>query len=44
MALSIAATRVDGVTTVHGADAVDVTYPGFGDALRQLDGDLSVTN
>mgnify|MGYP001162034499 FL=1 len=41
MALSIAGTRVDGVTTVHGADAVDVTYPGFGDAVRQLGGVLA---
>ncbi len=40
MALSIAATQVAGVTKVHGADAVDVTYPGFGDALRQLGGSL----
>ena len=38
MALSIAATQVEGTTTVHGADAVDVTYPGFGEALRKLGG------
>ncbi len=40
MALSIAATQVDGTTTIHGADAVDVTYPGFGDSLRELGGRL----
>ena len=40
MALSIAATQVAGRTTVHGADAVDVTYPGFEEAVRQLGGAL----
>jgi 3-phosphoshikimate 1-carboxyvinyltransferase len=43
MALSIAATQVEGFTTVRGADAVDVTYPGFGEALRQLGGCLNST-
>lgn len=44
MALSVAATQVEAVTTVHGADAVDVTYPGFADALRHLGGSLSIRN
>jgi 3-phosphoshikimate 1-carboxyvinyltransferase len=38
MALSIAATQVAGATTIHGADAVDVTYPGFAHDLRGLGG------
>jgi 3-phosphoshikimate 1-carboxyvinyltransferase len=38
MALGIAGTQTEGTTTIHGADAVDVTYPGFAEALRVLGG------
>ena len=43
MALGIAATQVAGYSRVRGADAVDVTYPEFGVAVRQLGGKLSET-
>ena len=36
MAFAIAATRATGPTTITGASAVDVSYPGFFDTLDRL--------
>jgi 3-phosphoshikimate 1-carboxyvinyltransferase len=36
MAFSIAALRAEGDTTIHGADAAVISYPGFFDALEQV--------
>jgi 3-phosphoshikimate 1-carboxyvinyltransferase len=36
MAFAIAALGAAGPTTIHGAEAVDVSYPGFFDALESL--------
>jgi 3-phosphoshikimate 1-carboxyvinyltransferase len=36
MSLAIAATQARGATTIHGCEAVAVTYPGFVDALTAL--------
>ena len=38
MALAIAGTHMDGVTTIHGSEAMAVTYPGFVDAITALGG------
>jgi len=38
MALAVAGTAIEGRTTVHGYEAVTVTYPGFVDALTELGG------
>ncbi len=38
MALAIAATHIDGETTIEGAEAMDITYPGFVEALAGLGG------
>lgn len=40
MALSIAATQIEGDTIVRGAGAVDVTYPNFVEALRGIQGNV----
>ncbi|MCH8203577.1 MAG: 3-phosphoshikimate 1-carboxyvinyltransferase [Candidatus Hydrogenedentes bacterium] len=40
MALAIAATHIDGETIVEGAEAMDVTYPGFTEALAGLGGEV----
>ncbi len=40
MALSVAGTGVGGRMRVCGADAVEVTYPGFAEDLRNLGGNL----
>lgn len=39
MALAIAATRATGETLIHGAEAMNVTYPTFLDDLHALGGD-----
>lgn len=36
MALAIAGTRLSGTTTIHGFEAVNVTFPGFLDSLDAL--------
>jgi 5-enolpyruvylshikimate-3-phosphate synthase len=36
MALAIAGCSIPGTTTVHGAEAADVTYPGFVDDMLSL--------
>ena len=36
MAFAVAATRASGPTTIAGASAVDVSYPGFFDELQRL--------
>jgi 3-phosphoshikimate 1-carboxyvinyltransferase len=36
MAFAIAATRASGETTITGASAVDVSYPGFFETLERL--------
>lgn len=38
MALAIAATQVNGVSTIHAAEAASVTFPGFVDALKRVGG------
>lgn len=38
MSLAIAGSQLDGVTVVHGAEAMSVTYPGFVDAVSALGG------
>ncbi|MBN2311473.1 MAG: 3-phosphoshikimate 1-carboxyvinyltransferase [Candidatus Hydrogenedentes bacterium] len=38
MALAVAGTAAAGTTTVHGYEAVSITFPGFLDALRRLGG------
>ncbi|MBX7258435.1 MAG: 3-phosphoshikimate 1-carboxyvinyltransferase [Candidatus Hydrogenedentes bacterium] len=38
MSLAIAGTQLDAETTIHGAEAMAVTYPGFVDALTGLGG------
>ena len=42
MALAVVATRISGTTTIHGAEAVRITYPGFMDALAALGGMIGV--
>ncbi len=39
MAFAVAALSATGETTIAGAEAVDVSYPGFFDTLAQLTGD-----
>jgi 3-phosphoshikimate 1-carboxyvinyltransferase len=36
MAFAIAALAADGPSTIDGADAVDISYPGFFDTLDAL--------
>jgi 3-phosphoshikimate 1-carboxyvinyltransferase len=38
MALAIAGAAIEGRTVIHGCEAVDITYPGFVDALLGLGG------
>ena len=42
MALAIAATCIPGRTVIHGCEAVDITYPGFADALEGLGAKVAV--
>lgn len=42
MSLAIGATRIEGTTTIHGSEAIDVTYPGFVAALQSLGGTAHV--
>lgn len=42
MSLAIAATQASGDTTIAGAEAAAVTYPGFVEALRSLGGDVEL--
>lgn len=42
MALAIAATQARGNTTIHNAEAVSVTYPGFAEALANLGGRITL--
>jgi len=44
MALAIAGTMVFGTTTIQGFEAVNVTYPGFLEALRRLGAKARVTH
>ncbi len=44
MSLAIAATRIPGKTVIHGYEAVDITYPGFADALAGLGAKVTVTD
>ncbi len=41
MALAIAGTHIEGETTIEGAEAMDITYPGFADALARLGGSVA---
>lgn len=43
MALAVAATGATGPTTIHTAEAINVTFPSFTDCLRALGGDLTAT-
>jgi 3-phosphoshikimate 1-carboxyvinyltransferase len=36
MSMAVAALAADGTTTIHGASAVDISYPAFFDTLRRL--------
>ncbi|HNR36968.1 MAG TPA: 3-phosphoshikimate 1-carboxyvinyltransferase, partial [Candidatus Hydrogenedentes bacterium] len=38
MALAVAASRATGVTRIHGADAVAVTFPAFAASLSAIGG------
>ena len=40
MALAIAGTVASGKTRVHNADAVNVTFPGFVDAMTKLGAEI----
>ena len=40
MALSVAALAAEGTTTVRGAEHVDVSFPGFFDAMADLGMDM----
>lgn len=42
MALSIAATRCRGPVAIHGAEAVDKSYPGFFEDFKRLGGRMDV--
>lgn len=42
MTLAIAGTRASGETIVDNAECINVTYPGFVDALKSLGADLTV--
>ena len=42
MALAVAGTMLSEPTTIHGYEAVSVTYPGFTEALRRLGGKVRV--
>ncbi len=42
MALAIAGSAASGETIIDGAEAVNVTYPGFVEALTDLGADASV--
>jgi 3-phosphoshikimate 1-carboxyvinyltransferase len=42
MALSVVGLVATGTTTVAGAEDVDVSFPGFFDALATLGADVSV--
>ena len=42
MALAIAGTMLPGTTVIHGYEAVDITFPGFADKLRELGGSVRV--
>ena len=43
MSLAIAGTMATGDTTIEGAEAAAVTYPGFADALTALGGRVELT-
>jgi len=43
MALAIAGTMASGDTTIEGAEAAAVTYPGFAEALTGLGGHVELT-
>ncbi len=36
MAMAIAALSAEGTTTIHGASAVDISFPGFFDTIKRL--------
>jgi 3-phosphoshikimate 1-carboxyvinyltransferase len=38
MSLAIAATQIPGCTAIHGYEAVNITFPGFAEALRGVGG------
>ena len=40
MALAVAGLVADGPTMVHGAEAIDDSFPGFVEAMRQLGADI----
>jgi 3-phosphoshikimate 1-carboxyvinyltransferase len=40
MALAVAALTAEGTTTIRGAEHVDVSFPGFFDAMADLGMDL----
>ncbi|MBI1321165.1 MAG: 3-phosphoshikimate 1-carboxyvinyltransferase [Candidatus Hydrogenedens sp.] len=42
MSLAIGASMLEGPTTIHGADAVAVTYPGFPAALQGIGGNVAM--
>ena len=44
MALAIGASQIPGETTIHGSDAVAITYPGFVAALEGLGGKVRETS
>jgi 3-phosphoshikimate 1-carboxyvinyltransferase len=43
MALAVAGTGATGETTIHTAEAINVTFPSFTDCLQALGGDLTAT-
>ena len=44
MSLAIAATCIPGKTVIHGYEAVNITYPGFAEALESLGAKVAVTD
>ena len=44
MALAIAGAHIEGDTIIEGAEAMDITYPGFTDALAALGGRVERVN
>lgn len=42
MALAVAAMAAEGHTTIEGAEAAAVTYPGFADDFRRLGANIEV--
>ena len=42
MVFLIAGSMIEKATTIHGYEAVAITFPGFAEALAQLGGKISI--